>query len=55
MKLSDRNHRNPLLVLAQFVWNLLPEIFMWALILIIGAGIVWILNLLLDKLFGRGG
>jgi hypothetical protein len=46
---------NPITTFARWLWTWLPELIALLMVIVIAAGLVWIFNMLLDKIFGVGG
>jgi hypothetical protein len=46
---------NPITTFMRWLWTWLPELIALLMVIIIAAGLVWIFNMLLDKIFGVGG
>jgi hypothetical protein len=46
---------NPITTFMRWLWTWLPELIALLMVIVIAAGLVWIFNMLLDKLFGVGG
>ena len=54
MKYSDKYRRSPMLVLLQTLWTWLPELLALSMVGGVLIGIVWFVNVLIDRFLGRG-